>query len=624
MAGVPFATIPTFSGISAALNWRGRRCCFMSESMYAITFANAVMLLGSALVIVGILSSLIANRFGAPVLLVFLGIGMLAGEDGPGQIHFSDFNLIYLMGSLALVVILFDGGLRTRLSAFRGIFAPSILLATLGVLITAGLAGVVAHYLFELGPLQSFLLGAVVASTDAAAVFFLLRTGGVQLRHKTGAMLEIESGTNDPVAVFLTLATIELLRSTGQTDGWHILTELVREGVIGGIGGALGGLAIVSLLNRVSLPNGLYPLLALAGAIVTYGITADFGGSGYLAAYLAGLMVGNRPVRGYASIITLNDAITWLAQIGMFLGLGLLATPHRLVTLAMPALGISLFLIFVARPVAVWLCLSPFKFNWREKAFVSWVGLRGAVGIFLGMLPTLANLPHASLYFDVAFFVVLVSLMLQGWTTRRAAYLLRQVLPRVSGVVQRYEIDLPGQHGVELVGYPILPDSRALNVAKMPKWARAALIIREGRILEPAEAGKLQMGDYAYYLAPALRVAQLDGVFASLAEQGAPQDTDAEFEIHGGITLGNLAAMYDLKLIEPDRNQTLAHLFAERFEGTVEIGDSLPLGNCILTVRMMEGDDVTEAGLRFDEEAKAKPNRLQRAMRKLTGANLKK
>jgi cell volume regulation protein A len=305
----------------------------------------------------------------------------------------------------------------------------------------------------------------------------------------------------------------------------------------------------------------------------------------------------------------------------MFLGLGLLATPHRLVTVALPALGISLFLIFVARPIAVWLCLSPFKFNWREKTFVSWVGLRGAVGIFLGMMPTLANLPRASLYFDVAFFVVLVSLLLQGWTTRRVAFLLRQVLPRVTGTVQRYEIDLPGQHDFELIGYPVLPDSRILNVAKLPKWARAAMIVRDRQILEPNEAGKLKTGDYAYYLAPALRVPQLDGLFASLAERGSAKDKDAEFEIHGATPLGNLAAIYELKLVDLDPRQTLAQLFAERFEGTVEIGDSLPLGNCILTVRSMDGDDVVEAGLRFDEEAKPKASRLRRAVARLTGGN---
>ncbi len=587
-----------------------------SDGMHAITVANTVMLLGSALIIAGILSSLVANRFGAPVLLVFLGLGMLAGEDGPGGIQFSNYGLTHLLGSLALTVILFDGGLRTRMTAFRGIFAPSMLLATLGVVITAGLVGTVAFLLFHLGPLESFLLGAVIASTDAAAVFFLLRSGGIQLRHHTGALLEIESGANDPVAVFLTVSAIALITSRGEMGGGAILLSLAEEGVIGGLVGLLGGLTIVGVLNRVNLPSGLYPLLALAGAILTYAVSANAGGSGYLAAYVCGLVVGNRPVRGYASIVTLNDAITWLAQIGMFLGLGLLATPHRFITVAIPALGIAMFLIFVARPVAVWACLSPFGFTWREKTFVSWVGLRGAVSIFLGMMPTLAGLPRASLYFDVAFFVVLVSLLLQGWTTRWAATVLQQVLPRLTAPVQRFEIDLPGQNDVEMVGYPVLPDSRILNVAKMPGWARAALIVRDKEILEPATAGKLQAGDYAYYLAPALRVSQLDGLFAPIAERGAAEDCDCEFEIHGSTPLGLLSTMYDFDLSGLNAEQTLARLFAERFDNRAEIGDAIPVGNCILTVRTIENDDVAEVGLRFDEEPK--PNRLDRALNKLT------
>ncbi len=575
--------------------------------MHAIDAANTVLLLGSALIIAGILSSLIATRFGAPMLLVFLGIGMLAGEDGPGGLRFSDYHLANLIGSLALSVILFDGGLRTRLAAFRGLFAPALVLATLGVVITAALTGVVAHYLFGLGPAQSFLLGAVVASTDAAAVFFLLRTGGVQLRRKSGAMLELESGTNDPVAVFLTFSTIAILVAPGGLNGWDIAGSLAQQAVIGAVGGVAGGFGLVALLNRAQLPTGLHPLLAITGAVLIYALAAVAGGSGFFAAYLAGLVVGNRPVRAYASILSLNDAVTWLAQIVMFVVLGLLVAPHRLLAVALPALAISLFLIFVARPVAVWACLQAFGFTWREKTFVSWVGLRGAVSIFLAAVPTLAGLPHAELYFDVAFFVVLVSLVLQGWTTKWAAERLGQVLPRQNAAVQRIEIDLPGQTDVEMVGYPVLPDSRALNVAAMPYWSRAALVIRDKEILEPAAAGKLRSGDYAYFLAPALRVARLDGLFAPLAEAAGAQGSDAEFEIHGGTQLAALAAMYDLQLTGLDAGQTIAQLFAERFDQTPEIGDRLPLGACILTVRKLDRDEVGEAGLRFDEETKARP-----------------
>ncbi len=571
--------------------------------MHATDLSNTALLLGSLLIIAGILSSLIATRFGAPMLLVFLGVGMLAGEDGPGGIVFSDYGFSNLIGSLALAIILFDGGLRTRFAMFRGVLAPAMLLATVGVLITAGLSALVAHYVLALDTPQSFLLGAIVASTDAAAVFFLLRTGGVQLRHRVGAMLEIESGTNDPVAVFLAFSTIAFIAAPGGLGPLDIAGSLVEQAGIGGLVGVLGGLGVVVGLNRVNLPTGLHPLLAIAGAVLIFAVAAVFGGSGFLAAYLAGLVVGNRPVRAYASIISLNDAVTWLAQIVMFLVLGLLVTPHRLVEFALPALAISLFLIFVARPVAVWACLQLFGFTLREKLFVSWVGLRGAVSIFLAAIPMLSHLKKAELYFDVAFFVVLISLILQGWTTKWVAVRLGQVLPRVNAPVQRVEIDLPGQVDVEIVGYPVLADSRVLSLAAMPRWARIAMVVRGRDILEPAQAGKLKTGDYAYLLAPALRVPRLDGLFAPMAERSADLGTDWEFSVHGNAPLAELATLYDFKLAPDMLKLTVAQLFAERFETTPNVGDSLPLGGCIVTVTALEEDDVTEASLRFDGEA---------------------
>lgn len=589
------------------------------NGMDAIEAANAVLLLGSALIIAGILSSLIATRFGAPMLLVFLGVGMLAGEDGPLHLAFSDYHIANLIGSLALSVILFDGGLRTRLSAFRGLFAPSLVLATVGVVITAGLTGAVAHYLLNLGPAESFLLGAVVASTDAAAVFFLMRTGGVQLRHHSGGILELESGTNDPVAVFLTIATITFMTAQNGMSPVAVASFLLQEGGIGAVIGLAGGFVLVWSLNRIQLPAGLHPLLAVAGAVLIFAVAGVAHGSGFFAAYIAGLVVGNRPVRAYAGILSLNDAITWLAQIVMFLVLGLLATPHRLLGLAIPGLGISLFLIFVARPIAVWASLQFFGFNWREKTFVSWVGLRGAVSIFLAAIPTLVGLPQASLYFDIAFFVVIVSLVLQGWTTKWVAERLGQTVPRRIQPVQRIEIDLPGQTDVEMVGYPVLPDSRALNVAAMPYWSRVAMVIRNREILEPSAAGKLKSGDYAYLLAPALRVPRLDGLFAPLAQATAVDDCDCEFEIHGTTPLAMLSAMYDIGLAGMDGNQTIAQLFAERFDNAPDLGDALPLANVILTVRKLDGDEVLEAGLRFDEEQRARPSRVRAFAQRLLG-----
>jgi potassium/hydrogen antiporter len=570
--------------------------------MHEIELANTMLLVGAVLVIAGILSSRIATRFGAPILAVFLLIGMLAGEDGPLGIAFSDYSLANLVGALALSVILFDGGLRTRVASFRGVLTPSLLLATFGVLITAVLGGAFGHWALHLGVLESFLLGAIVASTDAAAVFFLVRMGGLQLRRRVGATLEIESGTNDPVAVFLTMAIVGVVLAGGRASPVGIAWALVQQGGIGAIVGLAGGAALVALLNRFELPTGLHPLLAIAGAVLIYAAASVGGGSGFFAAYIAGLVLGNRPVRAFASITSLHDAATWLAQIAMFLVLGLLATPHNLIPIALPALGLALFLIFVARPVAVWLCLMGFGYGAREKLFVSWVGLRGAVSIFLAVVPKLAGLPHPEIYFDTAFFVVIVSLLLQGWTTKWVALRLGQALPRKIAPVTRVELDLPGQLDLEMVGYPIGADSRVLTVSTLPAWVRPALVIRGGRIFDPTQAGSLQAGDYAYFLAPALRVMSLDRLFASTKERHSLDALDSEFPIRGDAPLAKLSELYDLALPNIREGQTVAELFAEQFETAPQVGDTIPLGKCLLVARAVDDDGVTRAGLQLEED----------------------
>ncbi|HLA20207.1 MAG TPA: potassium/proton antiporter, partial [Pseudolabrys sp.] len=264
--------------------------------MSEITLSNVFLLIGAALVVVGVFSSLIASRFGAPLLLVFLIIGMLAGEDGPGGIKFDDYQLTYMVGSGALAVILFDGGLRTRLASFRGTLYPAMMLATVGVAVTALIVGLAAWAVLGVGLLGGFLVGVIVSSTDAAAVFFLIRAHGLQLKRRLAATLEIESGTNDPVAVFLTVVVISLILASGQMSGWQIAADLARELIVGSVLGVVGGFALVWSLNRVTLPGGLHPLFVVASAVLLYSLASIAGGSGFLAVYLAGLVVGNRPV----------------------------------------------------------------------------------------------------------------------------------------------------------------------------------------------------------------------------------------------------------------------------------------------------------------------------------------
>ena len=587
--------------------------------MESIGFANTLLLLGALMVCAGILSSLLAFRFGAPLLLVFLAIGMLVGEDGLGGVPFDDYRLAYLIGSGALAIILFDGGLRTRLSALRGAFGPASTLATLGVVVTAALAGAVAVYVLDLAWLEGFLVGAIVASTDAAALFFLLRTGGLQLRRRVGATLEVESGINDPIAVFLTVTLVEILLAGQAGSGWHVAGALAREAVLGTLIALAGGFAMAWLLNRIELSAGLHPLFVVAGALVIFGAAAVLKGSGFLAVYLAGLVLGNRRIRAYASIASFHDAMTWLCQIVMFMVLGLLVTPSRMVPYIVPALIVSAALMLVARPVAVALSLLPFRFRPREIVFISWVGLRGAVSIFLSAIPVLAGLPKAEMYFNVAFFVVLVSLLVQGWTIVPAARRLGVALPRQAMPVHRVELDLPGQLEYEMVGYPVFPGSPVLGRGPLPRWARPALVIREQAILQPAEAGPLRAGDYAYYLAPPERAAALDHLFRHRAE-GEPA-IQFGFPFAGDTPVARLGETYGLDLPEPIRALSLADLFAREFEDSAQDGDRVPLGDsAVLVVLATEDDRVTRAALLLDEaappQAPAAPGWVKRLWRR--------
>ena len=577
--------------------------------MAVTDLVNAMIFVGAALVLIGMLSSLVATRFGAPLLLVFLVVGMLAGEDGPGGIVFNDYRATYLVGMIALSVILFDGGLRTRLSTFRGVLAPSLLLATVGVLVTAGIVGLVAAPVLGLDPVQGLLLGAIIASTDAAAVFFLIRTGGLRLPHRVGATLEIESSTNDPISVFLVILLTEYLMAHGEMSAWALVADLLREGLLGaGIGLAGGGL-LVTVLNRVAMPGGLHPLFAVTGALTVAGFAMVAGGSGLLAVYVAGLVVANRPTRAYPSIVGFHDALTWLCQIVMFLVLGLLVTPSALLGYVGPGLLLALVLTLVARPVAVWLCLGPFGFTAREKAFVSWVGLRGAVSIFLAAIPQLAGLPGSPAYFNVAFFVVLVSLLVQGSTLTAAARRLGVALRQSAPSTTRVEIDIPGQTEQEIVGYPVAAESIVLGLSRLPGWARILMVVRRGHILEPAAAGALQPGDYAYFLVSRHRLPRLDGLFRTSPDVARRLGLlFGELPIRGETRVADLAGLYDLDLGPGGPDQTLADWMAARLGAGPSLDATIEVPRAILVVRRLEAGRIASAGLQLEELMQVEPD----------------
>jgi cell volume regulation protein A len=576
--------------------------------MDLIASANYGLAFGAILVLAGILSSLLATRFGTPLLLVFLVIGMLAGEDGPGGIDFDNYQATYLIGSCALAVILFDGGLRTRLSAVQTALAPALVLATAGVGLTTLIVGAFAVALFDFTWPQALLLGAIVSSTDAAAVFFLLKTGGLQLRPRVGAILEIESGSNDPVAVFLAIVLTEAAIAGTGADGWTIAEALARQAVLGGALGLGAGLLSVWLLNTLRLQAGLHPLFVATTAIALYGLVALMEGSGFLAVYVAGLVVGNRSVRAFPSIVNFHDTATWLCQIVMFLVLGLLVTPSRLVDYVVPGMAVAVFLIVLGRPAAVYLCLRPFGLSPSEIGFVSWVGLRGAVSIFLAAIPTLAGVPGAEIFFNIAFFVVMVSLIVQGWTIAPAARWFGMALRRRETPSSRIEIDLPGQSEKELVGYPIVADSFvALRPGSLPAWMKPVMVVREGEVQNAAEAGEMKVGDYAYFLVSTDRVRRLDRLFSPLpadAVIAANRSIFGEFPIDGDAPLGEVGAFYGLAVPPELGDLTVREAFARRHPGRLRAGSRIDLGALAAVVaREVDGQRVVRAGLRIDDIA---------------------
>lgn len=565
---------------------------------------NIAILIGAALVALSTLTSLVSKRFGTPLLLLFLGIGLLAGEDGLLGISFDNNLTAYFIGSLALAIILFDSGFETKLRSYRTAAAPALVLATLGVVLTAGLVGVAAHYLFGLGWIQSFLLGSIVASTDAAAVFFLLRVGGIRLREKVGATLEIESGANDPMAIFLTMIFVELAiaeNASAGALGFEFALGFVQQMGLGLVFGLLGGLGIAFLLNKLrNLDPGLYPISGLAAALVVYAACALVGGSGFLAAYVAGVVAGNRRVRFAQRLRRFQVGMTWLAQIGMFLTLGLLATPSQFAGIIIPAIVLAFVLIFLARPLAVMICLLPFGFRSREKLFIGWVGLRGAVSILLALLPAIGGMDNSNVYFNIVFVMVLASLLVQGWTIQPAAKALNVALPPEPGLVDRLEIELRGGSEFELVGYRIHPESAIAKGERIPRWARPALIIRGGETHSFHTIGPLKANDQVYLFASPTRLRLLDRIYTSPAESLA-SPPDVHFQVKGQAPLREVLRHYQVE-IEAEESVSIGEYLYQIFNGEPVEGDRVGFDQLDLVVSGLdEAGKVTSVGLAIHE-----------------------
>lgn len=379
-------------------------------------YASQLILIGAFLILLCVMAAQIATRLGAPVLLTFLCVGIFLGEDGPGGIIFDDKDTAFLICSIALATILFDGGLRTSIGTFKQSFKSALSLSTFGVLITAIATGSFAAWLMDLDIISGMLIGSIVSSTDAAAVFMLLHQRGIRLKEHVKTTLEVESGINDPMAIFLTVTCVSLL-SNGVDWNWlSVIGMFIKQMGIGMIIGCVGGVALVQLLHHSCLEISLYPIVALVGGLVIFGGSNMVGGSGFLAVYIAGVAFANTGHKKLVYIRQFNDAMAWIAQLGMLLTLGLVVTPTKMLEHIVPAVIIAVFLIAVARPIAVWCSMPTDRFDWKEKAFISWVGLRGAIPIYLALIPSLSGIENGSYYFHVAFTIVVASLLLQGWT----------------------------------------------------------------------------------------------------------------------------------------------------------------------------------------------------------------
>lgn len=560
---------------------------------------NHLLFVGALIMFAGILLGAFSSRFGIPFLLVFLVVGMLAGADGIGGIVFTDYRLAFFVGNLALAVILLDGGLRTRLATFRVALRPSLVLASFGVLLTAVPVGLFAAWALHLHWVAGLLLGTIIGSTDAAAVFSLLRASGTRLNQRVANTLEIESGTNDPMAIFFTMMLIQYLMMPQSLQGFALVRELVMQFGIGLALGVLFGHAMAWLMKRAAVGDGLSALLLCSGGVVGFALVHALGGSGFVAVYLIGLVVGNRTRRTGENLLQAMDGMAWLAQSSLFLLLGLLVAPAQIPRVAIPALLVSLFLMLVARPLAVWLCLLPFRFAPREVAFMGWMGLRGAVPIVLAMFPLLAGVPDALLLFNVAFVVVLSSLLLQGASVPLAARLFGVGLPRRDE--PRVHATLSDDRLAVLefaVGErsPLLEAD--LRLMTLPGGVRVLGVLRAGELLDAGVAGNLCRHDVVMLIAPDEEVDHLSEMF-SRVDATARRRFYGDFVLEGGAAMADVCAAYGCELPPEFDGLTLDEAMRLRVRRIVE-GDAVHASRLLLIAREVSDGRVVKVGLKLE------------------------
>ncbi|MCU8081851.1 potassium/proton antiporter [Shewanella sp. SM23] len=561
---------------------------------------DQIILLAAILIILGILSSKLSARLGLPVLVLFLMVGMLAGEDGPGGIVFDNAQIAHALGSLALAIILFDGGLQTPIASIKQVWKPASVLATLGVLVTAMITGAAAAYILDVSLLYGLLIGAIVGSTDAAAVFSLLRNAGIHINPRLKATLEIESATNDPMAIFLTVGLLEVMVK-GLEPGTGLLMLFIQQMGIGSAVGLAAGWLSVRIINRIHLTtSGLYPVMVAAFGLLSFGVAANLGGSGFLAIFITGVVIGNSRFVFQRSTFLFHDGLAWLGQIVMFVFLGLLINPSSLLDVWQEGLMIAIVLTLIARPLSVIPVLKIFGFNAREITLVSWVGLRGSVPIILAIYPLIYGLPGASLIFSVVFFVVLISATIQGSTLPWVARALGLTEPPPATPAATLEITALGDVDADIVEYQLGDTSRAssrrLSQMALPDGTVVAMITRGNNVIPPRGSTFLYAGDHLFIvMKPDVREF-VDLVCSGVAEANHYELPTGELKLKGYTKVADLKHSYGIELSAND-NLSLDEVLRQSLTDEPTLGASKDFGEVILHVREMVGSRIATVGV---------------------------
>lgn len=574
-------------------------------------FINLPILVASLLLTLSILTSLVSLRVGVPLILLLLCAGLVAGASGFEIFDvFKRPKIAFFIGSAALAVILFDSGFHTNLNSLRKASKAAFSLATIGVLLTTLLLMPVVRMVLGLDWVSALLLSAMISSTDAAAVFFLLRSQGVALREKIRATLEVESGSNDPMAIFLTLALIALIQqleagTTLPISFW--VSSFLGQLFIGAGAGVLCARLIHLILKHIRLETPLYPVLVLGMAMSGFALTNMLGGSGFLAVYLCGLLLGAEKLPARTQISGFQKTAAWLSQITMFMSLGLFVTIDGLKQVWIPAVILGMALIIWARPVMTFLTLVFFKsYTIKEKIFVSFVGLRGATSILLALAPIVYGLAKGELFFNVIFVMVLLSLAIQGLLIPWAARLCGVVLSQAPVDIPKTEIDLPGLNDSALILYRLTDQAPVLNGTPLPRWARPSLVIRDGVSYPPGSIVKhLKSGDNLYVFSPSeTRQRALDRLFGAVNTTEVLSD-GTDFILTPDVTFGELKRLYHVSVPPQLEKMSVADLVQNELPD-VEVGDRLSLDAMDLIIRGLENSRLTEVGLDID------PDRRQR------------